>query len=126
MSRVLPWALLASLVLLVLFSTQLAATRIYQVDECQYIYMARVLCAHLGSTFFTDASGFTLPLAWLDGLNSQSTAIFGRARFVMVGVFWLNLALIALCTGEKLQSRGGLIALLAAATLAPLWDYGFE
>src|SRR5260370_39040349 len=44
----------------------------------------------------------------------------------MVGVFWLNLVLIALSTGERLLSPGGLIALLAAVTLAPLWDYGFE
>src|SRR6516225_6305990 len=126
MRRVLPWALLAGLVFLVSFSILLAATRIYQVDECQYIYMARVLCANQGSTFFTDASGFTLPLSWLDGLNPQSIAVFTRARFVMVGILWLNLVLSALCTGEKLLSRGGLIALLAAATLAPLWDYGFE
>jgi hypothetical protein len=126
MRRVLPWALLASLVFLVSFSILLAATRIYQVDECQYIYMARVLCAHQGSTFFTDASGFTLPFSWLDGLNPQSTAVFIRARILMAGIFWLNLILIALGTGEKLLSRGGLIALLAAATLAPLWDYGFE
>ncbi len=44
----------------------------------------------------------------------------------MVTIFWLNLALIALATGERLLSRRGLVALLAAATLAPLWDYGFE
>jgi hypothetical protein len=29
-------------------------------------------------------------------------------------------------TGERLFSRRGLIALVGAATLAPLWDYGFE
>src|SRR5580765_9652 len=126
MSRVFAWSLLAVLASLFWFSIHLAARRIYQVDECQYIYMARVLSAHQGSTFFTDASGFTLPLSWLDRLNPHSTAVFGRARIFMVGVFWLNLVLIALGTGEKLRSRGGLIALLAAATLAPLWDYGFE
>jgi hypothetical protein len=38
----------------------------------------------------------------------------------------LNVVLIALATGEKLFSQRGLIALAAAATLAPLWDYGFE
>jgi hypothetical protein len=126
MSRVFACVLLAVLAALVWFSTHLAARRIYQVDECQYIYMARVLSAHQGTTFFTDASGFTLPLAWLDRLNPESSGVFGRARFVMVAIFWLNLLLIALGTGEKLQSRGGLIALLGAATLAPLWDYGFE
>src|SRR5207249_3395028 len=32
----------------------------------------------------------------------------------------------AIATGEKLFSRRGLVALVGAATLAPLWDYGFE
>jgi hypothetical protein len=44
----------------------------------------------------------------------------------MLEIFWLNLVLIALATGERLLSRRGLIALVGAATLAPLWDYGFE
>ena len=44
----------------------------------------------------------------------------------MLGIFWLNIVLIAVATGERLFSRQGLIALAAAATLAPLWDYGFE
>jgi hypothetical protein len=44
----------------------------------------------------------------------------------MVAIFWLNLVLIAIATGERLFSRRGLVALLGAATLAPLWDYGFE
>jgi hypothetical protein len=44
----------------------------------------------------------------------------------MVAIFWLNLVLIAIATGERLLSRRGLVALLGAATLAPLWDYGFE
>ncbi|MEI2722541.1 MAG: hypothetical protein V9H26_03035 [Verrucomicrobiota bacterium] len=48
------------------------------------------------------------------------------ARFVMVEIFWLNVVLLALATGANLRSTGGLLTLLAAATLAPLWDYGFE
>ena len=44
----------------------------------------------------------------------------------MLEVFWLNVFLLALATGERLRSRGGLLALVGAATLAPLWDFGFE
>ena len=126
MNRVITWALLAALASLAWFSARLAATRIYQVDECQNIYMASVLAAGQEKTFFTDASGFTIPLSWLVKGTARSADRFASARLVMLGIFWLNLALIALCTGEKLVSRRGLIALVAAATLAPLWDFGIE
>ncbi|HVV01031.1 MAG TPA: hypothetical protein VHH88_06685, partial [Verrucomicrobiae bacterium] len=52
--------------------------------------------------------------------------MFLSCRFVMVEVFWLNIMLLAVATGEKLFSTRGLLALLLAATLAPMWDYGFE
>src|SRR5215471_17649621 len=126
MNRASMWILLACLGSLVWLSVHLAANRIYQVDECQYVYMARVLHAHQEKTFFTDASGFTIPLSWLDRGVKSSAEVFTSARFAMSGLFWLNLVLIALCTGERLRSPGGLIALLFAATLAPLWDYGIE
>jgi hypothetical protein len=45
---------------------------------------------------------------------------------VFCGVFMVNVTLLALSTGVRLRSRRGLVALLGAATLAPLWDYGFE
>jgi len=41
-------------------SAFLAANRIYQVDECQNIYMARVLACGQTSEFFTNASLFLL------------------------------------------------------------------
>jgi hypothetical protein len=65
-------------------------------------------------------------LAWLARGASRSVDIFVAARFVMLELFWLNIVLIALATGERLFSRRGLIALVGAATLAPLWDFGFE
>jgi len=126
MNRVITWALLAALASLAWFSAHLAATRAYQVDECQNIYMASILAAGQEKTFYTDASGFTIPLSWLVNGTARSADRFASARFLMLGIFWLNLGLIALCTGEKLVSRRGLIALFAAATLAPLWDFGFE
>ena len=126
MNRVLSWALLAALASLAWLSAHLAATRFYQAEECQNIYMASILAAGQEKAFFTDASGFTIPLACLVNGAARSADRFASARLVMLGIFWLNLALIALCMGEKLVSRRGLIALFAAATLAPLWDFGFE
>jgi hypothetical protein len=126
MSRALTFALLAGLVGLGCFSAYLAAHRVYQVDECQYIYMAQVLAAGQQKIFFTDASAFTIPLSWLAKEHSNSVGLFTSSRFVMLGFFWLNIVLITLNTGEMLRSLRGLIALFMAATLAPIWDYGFE
>lgn len=109
------------------YSAFLAANRIYQVDECQNIYMARVLAAGQASQFFTTGSLFLLgPLAWLTRTFEQSENIFASARMLFLGIFWLNLFLVALIAGKRIRSIEGLSALAAAATLAPLWDYGFE
>jgi hypothetical protein len=67
-----------------------------------------------------------LILSRLVSATDRSTDIFATARMVMQIVFWLNWVLIAMATGEKLFSRCWFVALLAAGTLAPLWDYGFE
>jgi hypothetical protein len=109
------------------YSSFLAANRIYQVDECQNIYMARVLATGQSSEFFTNASLFLLgPLSWLTRRLQQSENIFTAARVLFLAVFWLNLFLVALIAGKRLRSTEGMIALAGAATLAPLWDYGFE
>jgi hypothetical protein len=39
---------------------------------------------------------------------------------------WVNALLMVKGAGFRIRSRSGLWALLLAATLAPLWDYGFE
>jgi hypothetical protein len=109
------------------YSAYLAANRIYQVDECQNIYMARILATGQTSEFFTNASLFLLgPLSWLTRTFEQSENIFAFARLFFLGIFWLNLFLIALIAGKRIRSVEGAIALAGAATLAPLWDYGFE
>jgi hypothetical protein len=109
------------------YSSFLAANRIYQVDECQNIYMARVLATGQSSEFFTNASLFLLgPLSWLTRSLKQSENIFTAGRVLFLGIFWLNLFLVALIAGKRLRSTEGMIALAGAATLAPLWDYGFE
>ena len=45
---------------LVWFSSTLAPLRIYQVDECQNLYMARIVATGRASEFFTNASLFLL------------------------------------------------------------------
>ena len=112
---------------LVWFSAHLAATRIYQVDECQNLYMARILAAGQAKEFFTNGSLFLLgPLSWITRANVSSETMFSYARLLFLGVFWLNLFLIARIAAGRIVSMKGLIALAAVATLAPLWDYGFE
>jgi len=125
--RLLIAGLLASLSLLVCYSLYLALTRIYQVDECQNIYMARVLATGQEADFFTTASLFLVgPLSWITGNATHSVEVFTAARLVFLSFFWLNLWLIASIAGGRAVSVRGLIALVGAATLAPLWDYGFE
>ena len=109
------------------YSAFLAANRIYQVDECQNIYMAKVLATGQTSDFFTNGSLFLLgPLSWLTKTLKQSETIFASARMLFLGIFWLNLLFVALIAGKRVRSIEGLVALAGVATLAPLWDYGFE
>jgi hypothetical protein len=118
--------LVAGLLFLVWFSQRLAGSRIYQVDECQNIYVARLLTTGHAATSFVAITLFIMPLMWLTHHATSSVDLFISARFFSLELFWLNILLMALATGEKLFSRRGLIALAGAATLAPLWDYGFE
>lgn len=119
--------LLAALAALVWFSARLAATRIYQVDECQSLYMARILATGHASELFTTASLFLMgPLSWISECAEQSAQAFAGARLLFLGIFWLNLFLLASIASGRVCSIRGLWTLVAAATLAPLWDYGFE
>jgi len=127
LSFVLIWGIvLAAGCFLFKFSLYLAASRIYQVDECENIFIARILAAGQTGNYFSFVSPLSLVLAWLTHGIAQSVNIFASARCFMVLIFWLNLLLIALATGERLFSRRFPIALMGAISLAPLWDYGFE
>ena len=127
MNRALILMLLASLGALIWFSHRLAGVRVYHADECQNVSMARIIATGQTKAFYTDPGLFQMGLLpWLARGATQSVDIFVAARFVMLELFWLNVVLIALATGKRLLSRQGLIALVGAATLAPLWDYGFE
>jgi hypothetical protein len=127
MKRVLIVVLLASLLGLIWFSHRLAGVRIYHADECQNAFMARVIATGQTKLFLPDTGLFQVGvLSWLARGAAQSVEILVAARFVMLEIFWLNLILIALATGERLLSIRGLAALVGAAALAPLWDFGFE
>ncbi|HEU4950492.1 MAG TPA: hypothetical protein VFT46_00995 [Holophagaceae bacterium] len=115
------------LVLLAVFSMHLAINRIFQVDECQNVYMSRIVALHETGTYFTNGTLFILgPMSWIAAHTSSSAMIYTWDRLLFLGVFWGNLVLIALNTGVPLRSRAFLLVLLGAGTLAPLWDYGFE
>jgi len=119
--------MLALLAILGVFSAYLAMNRIYQVDECQNVFMARIIGTGQSANYFTNAPLWLIgPLAWLARSARESTELFMWNRWIFLGIFWLNIGLVALATGTRLRSRRGLFILLMAATLAPLWDYGFE
>lgn len=121
------WGVLALLLVLGLFSIYLAVHRIYQVDECQNGFMARIIGTGQSDRFFTNAPLWLMgPLAWLARSARASADLWMWSRLIFLGLFWLNLTLMALVTGARIRSRRGIFILLMAATLAPLWDYGFE
>src|SRR6266581_3334733 len=110
-----------------LYSVYLARHRIYQVDECQNLYMAGVLAKGKAAEFFTNASLFLLgPLSWLAEKCDHAQDFFTASRLLFLAPFWVNILLIAKIAGGRLRSVKGMLALAGAATLAPLWDYGFE
>lgn len=126
-SRLLTVILVTVLLALGACSFYFSLTRIYQVDECMNVYMARVLATGQASQFFTNASFFLLgPLSWITRYATNSVTVFDESRLLFLVVFWLNLCLMACIVGGRIGSLRWLTALLAAATLAPLWDYGFE
>ena len=126
-TRVMPAAMLLSIAGLAGVAVYLALHRIFQVDEAQNLFMTRVVATDQGGQFFSNALLWMLgPMSWLVGTLTESCKIFESARLVFVGVFMLNIVLLAMNTGRKLTSFAGVAALFGAATLAPLWDYGFE
>lgn len=126
MDRILKGASVLFLAVLVWLSLYLGAHRIFQVDECTEVYTARLLATGRAQLHPGGIALLQFPLSWLAKNASHSAAILTSARFFMVVVFWCNIVLLALGTGESLKTGRGLVALLGAATLAPLWDYGFE
>lgn len=117
----------ACLALLISYSVYLSRHRIYQVDECQNFYMAKILAAGQSSEFFTSSALFLFgPLSWISQMHLRSAEMYAMGRLVFLAVFWLNILLLASIARARVPSGRILVALLGAATLAPLWDYGFE
>ena len=115
--------LVAGIALLGRLSFYLAAMRIYQVDECLNVFVARMIANGQSAP---GMELFQLIISWVLPASTRAADLFSSARLLTWLIFWLNLILIAMATGERIFSRRWLIALAGAATLAPLWDYGFE
>ncbi|HEX3577293.1 MAG TPA: hypothetical protein VHY33_01920, partial [Thermoanaerobaculia bacterium] len=116
-----------ALVALFVFSEYLSIHRIYQVDEVETVFTARILALHRTADFTASANLFILgPMEWVARATNHAATMFRADRLMFFVVFWINLCLIVRCTGVRLRSQKGLVYLLLAATIAPLWDYGFE
>jgi hypothetical protein len=111
---------------LAIYSVGLALVRIYQIDEAQNLYMARIIAKGESGEFFTTGALHLLPLAWLATHASNSAELFTAARLTFVLIFWFNIALLSTAAGGRVGSASGAWVLVGAATLAPMWDYGFE
>src|SRR5262245_46623447 len=122
------WAAAALVTISALFlvSSRLAENRIYQTDECQNVYVAQLLSSGRAASSFTAVTLYLAPLAWIGHGVASSEELFAGARYFALAIFWLHVALLAVAAAERLWSPRGLAALVGAATLAPLWDYGFE
>lgn len=119
--------LIIVLVALAALSEHLAFNRIFQVDELQYIFTARLLATHQAAHYAVSANLMLLgPMTWIAGSIDNAALLLRCERLLFLGVFWLNLCLIVHCAGLRLSSRKGLVALILVALLVPLWDYGFE
>lgn len=121
------WVMMGFLVALFAASALLAWTRIYQVDEAQNLYMAKVIASGGTKEFFTNAALWLIgPMTWLNRSFHDSASVFLAGRLVFLCVFWGNAVLLVHCTGERPGESRWLFLLILAMTLAPMWDYGFE
>jgi len=118
--------LLGGVLGLLAHSLYLAAMRIYQVDECMEVYVARVLAGAGDKSAAGHATLFQVLLSFCLRGGAAAAECLASARLAMVILFWVNWLLLACATGARLLSLRWLAALAGAATLAPLWDYGFE
>ncbi len=118
--------LLAGVTALGIHSLYLAAMRIYQVDECMEVYVARMLRGVGDKSAAGHVTLFQILLSFCLRAGATSTDCLCAARLGMVLLFWVNWLLLACATGARLLSLRWWMALAGAATLAPLWDFGFE
>jgi hypothetical protein len=65
MTRVPIWLLILSLAALVWFSHRLAGIRIYQIDECENVCVAKILATGQQNNSYAFLSLLHFPLAWV-------------------------------------------------------------
>lgn len=117
---------LAVLAVLIWFSLYLSAMRIYQVDECMETYVAKVLATVQDKAIAGHVTLFQVVLSYLINASGCAIDLLASGRLVMLVVFWINWMLMASATGARVFSSRWIAALAGCATLAPVWDYGFE
>lgn len=117
------WGILA---LLVLLSLHLAVERIFQVDEAQYAFLARLQALGRRDLLIGAPVILVGPMTWIAGAARSGVEVLVGLRLLFVGLMWVNTVLLVKGCGLRLRSREGFAALLLASTLAPMWDYGFE
>lgn len=115
------------LMVLVYISWQLGQDRIIQVDEAQNAMQARLLATGKLHEFMFAAPFMLLgPMTWIARAAKSSAELFHSLRLLFTLLFWVNLLLMTKAAGVRLRSWPGLVLLLFACTIEPLWDYGFE
>ena len=113
--------------LLVAASFWLGVNRIFQVDEVLYAALARFMATGRTAAFVPNVPIILIgPLTWIAGAARDSAEVLIWVRMPFVILMWVNALLMVKAAGFRLRSKAGLGALLLAATLAPMWDYGFE
>jgi hypothetical protein len=118
---------LGALLSLLLLSVFLGWNRIIQVDEALNVMMARLIGLHRTDAFMATAPLMLLgPVTWLARGATTSSELFHQVRMLFVALMWVNVLLLVKASGVRLRSMEGLLLLLLAATLEPMWDYGFE
>src|SRR5579859_602823 len=75
--------LIAGLLGLIWFSHRLAGIRIYQVDECENVYIAKVLASGQAKNSYAFVSLLHFPLSWVSHGATQAIDRFVAGRSVM-------------------------------------------
>jgi hypothetical protein len=121
------WTIIGLLAILGTASLWLGVNRIFQVDEVQYAAIARFVASGRLVPYVQSIPLILVgPITWLAGRATNSMDVLVYLRLPFVALMWVNALLLVKGLGLRIRSREGLVALLLAATLAPMWDYGFE
>ena len=118
---------LLSLLLLLAYSAHLALNRIYQVDEVQNVFMAKVIGQSQFDQLYVNPELFLFgPLAWIASYDHDSHHAFTISRLIFLAIFWLNILLTAYIIRKKVSGLSSIATIVIAASFPQVWDYGFE